>query len=40
LAEGKEGLEHVETKAAVSERKVVLVCSKCGANPGGRFRSY
>ena len=32
LAEGKEGLEHVETKAAVSERKVVLVCSKCGAN--------
>lgn len=31
LAKGKEGLEHVETKAAISERKVVLVCSKCGA---------
>jgi hypothetical protein len=31
LAEGKSGLEHVETKTAVSERKVVLVCAKCGA---------
>lgn len=31
LAKGKEGLEHVETQEAVSERKVVLTCAKCGA---------
>lgn len=30
LVEGAEKLEHVETKAAASERKVVLSCTKCG----------
>ncbi len=29
LTEMKKGLEHVETKAAASERKVVLKCAKC-----------
>lgn len=31
LEKGKEVLEHVETKPVTSERKVVLVCGKCGA---------
>lgn len=29
LSSQKDGLEHVETKAAPSERKIVLICSKC-----------
>lgn len=29
LSEGKESLKHVETKATISERKVILKCTKC-----------
>lgn len=31
MVEGIEGLKHVETKIATSDRKLTLRCGKCGA---------